>query len=77
MFLSETRLPANVLIDAINLGNILLHKSGKSKILPYFKDQSMPIIWYTYTIPIASTIFNHKHVLHDLNIYDFKSKPPD
>jgi hypothetical protein len=44
---------------------------------PYFKDQPVPIISYAYTIPIASNKFNYKHVLHDLNIGDFKSKPPD
>ena len=60
----------------INLGNILHHKSVKSKIPPYFKDQSVPIISYAYTIPIATKIFNCKHVLHDLNIDDVKSKPP-
>jgi hypothetical protein len=36
-------------------------------------DQSVPIISYAYTIPIASKMFNYKHVLHDLNIDDFKS----
>ena len=68
---------ANNDLDDINLGNILRHKSVKSKIPTYFKDQSEPIISYVYTIPRASTIFNYKHVLHDLNIDDFKSKPPD
>ena len=37
----------------------------------------MIIISYAYAIPIPSTIFNFKHVLHDLNIDDFKYKPPD
>ena len=67
---------ANKGLDGINLGNILHHKSVKSKIPPYFKDQSLPIISYVYTIPIVSKIVNYKHVLHDLNIDDFKSKPP-
>ena len=61
----------------INLGNILHHKSVKCKIPPYFKDQSVPIISYVYTRPIASKYFDYKHVLHDLNIDDFKSMPPD
>ena len=68
---------ANKGLDAINLGNILHHKSVKSKVPPYFKDQSVPIISYTYTSPIAPKIFNHKRVLQDLNIDDFKAKPPD
>ena len=63
--------------DGINLGNILHHKSVESKIPPYLKDQSVPIISYVYTRPIASKCFNYKHVLHNLNIDDFKSKPPD
>ena len=58
-------------------GNILHHKSVNSKMPPYFKDQSVPIISYDYTIPIATKIFNYKHVLHDLNIDDFNSKPLD
>ena len=37
----------------------------KSKIPPYFKDQSVPIISYVYTRPIASKKKNYKHVLHD------------
>ena len=59
---------------AINPGNILRHKSAKSKIPTYFKDQSAPIISYAYTTPIPTKIFNYK-VLQDLNIDDFKSKP--
>jgi hypothetical protein len=48
---------ANNGLDGINLGNILHHKSVKSKIPPYFKDQSEPIISYVYTRPIASIFF--------------------
>ena len=44
---------------------------------PYFKDQTVPLICYTYTKPIATKIFNHKRVLCDLSTDDFKSKPPD
>ena len=68
---------ANKGLDGINLGNILHHKSVKSKIPPYFKDQSVPIISYVYTRPIASKMFNYKHVLRDINIDDFKYKTPD
>ena len=63
--------------DGINLGNILDHKSVKSKMPPYLKDQSVPIISYDYTRPIASKCFNYKHVLHNLNIDNFKYKPPE
>ena len=68
---------ANKGLDAINLANILHHKSVKSKIPPYFKDTSVPIISYTYTTPIAPKIFNHKHVLQNLTSDDLKAKPPD
>ena len=68
---------ANKGIDSINLGNILHHKSVKSKIPPYLKDQSVPIVSYVYTRPIASKKFNYKDVLRDLNIDGFISKPPD
>jgi hypothetical protein len=43
----------------------------------YFKDQSVTIISYAYTRPIASKSFNYRQVLRDLNIDDFKSKSPD
>jgi hypothetical protein len=54
---------ANKGLDGINLGNILHHKSVKSKIPPYFKDQSVPIISYVYTRTIASNIFNYSCVI--------------
>ena len=44
---------------------------------PYFKDQSISIFSYAYSIPIETKLFNYKHGLHDLNIDDFKSKTPD
>ena len=68
---------ANKGLDAINLSNILHSKNVRSKVPPYFKDQTVPLISYTYTKPIATKIFNHKRVLRDLSIEDFKSKPPD
>ena len=46
---------ANKDLDAINLSNMLYEKSVKSKIPPYFTDQSVPIISYTYTTPRFST----------------------
>ena len=53
---------ANKGLDDITLGNILHHKSVKSKIPPDFKDRSVPIISYAYTRPIVSTFFNYKRV---------------
>ena len=37
----------------------------------------MPIISYVYTRSIASTCFNYKHVLHNLNIDGCTFMPPD
>jgi len=68
---------ANQGIDVIHFRSILHHKSVKSKMPPYVKDQPVSIILYTYTTYIATKIFNYKKVLHDLNIDDFKSKRPD
>ena len=59
-----------------DLGSIH-HKSIKSKIPLYFKDQSVPINSYTYTTPMPTKIFSHKKVLQDLSIGDFKTKPLD
>ena len=47
---------ANKDLDGINLGKILHRKSVKSKIPPYFKDQSVPIISYAYTITLNKLI---------------------
>lgn len=60
-------------LDAINLENILHQNSVKAKI-PYFKYQSVPIIWCTYITPTVTKIINYKHMLQDLNIHDFQSK---
>jgi hypothetical protein len=56
---------ANKGIDAINLSNILHHKKVMDTIPNYFSNQSIPIVSYTYTKPIASRIFNYKKVLQD------------
>ena len=46
---SFLKLPfANKGFDGINLDNLSHHKSVKSKIPPYFKDQPVPIIARTY-----------------------------
>ena len=64
-------------IDAINISNILHHKRVKSNIPSYFKDQTSPIVSYSYTNHVASKNFNHKKVLQNLNIDDLKAKPPE
>ena len=35
------------------------------------------MISYSYTTPIATKIYDYKNLSQDLNIDDFKSKPPD
>jgi hypothetical protein len=65
---------ANKGLDGINLDNILHHKFVKFKIPPYSKDQSVLIISYLYTRPIASKKINYKHVLRDLKFQVFINK---
>ena len=48
---------ANKGLDAINVDNIRHHKSNKSKIPPYFKDQSVPIASYTDTVRTYSVVY--------------------
>ena len=67
---------ANKGFDAINLGNILHHKSVKTMVPSYFKDHFVPIISYSYTSSIAPNIY-YKCVLQDFSIDDLKAKPPD
>ena len=50
---------ANKGIDAINVSNIL-HNKVTSTIPPYFKNQSVPVLSYTYINTIASKILNYK-----------------
>lgn len=68
---------AHTCFDTISLFNILHHKTVKSTIPLYFKDQSVPILSCNYTTPIAAILFNYKNGKQDLNIDDFKCMPPD
>jgi len=65
VYFSYIRLPTDVLMPFI-LGNILM-----------LNEQTVPIFSHVYTTPIATNIFNFKHVLQDLNIDDFKSNHHD
>ena len=67
---------ANKGLDAINLPNVFHQKSIQENIPPYFKQQSSPIISYTYTSTISSRIFNHRKTLQQLNIDDLRTTPP-
>ena len=60
--------------DVINLGNILHHKSVKSKI-PILKISLYNLV-HIYTTHIATKILNYKNVLQDLNTDNFKDKSP-
>ena len=59
---------ANKGLDAINLSNILHQNSVK---------RSVSTNHFIYLYPIATKIFNYKHVLKSLSIDDYKSKPSD
>ena len=54
-------------LDAVNISNILNHKKVTSTIPAYFKNQSPPVISYSYSSPIAPKLFNYKNVLQGLN----------
>jgi hypothetical protein len=64
---------ANKGIDAINISNILNRKEVVKEIPPYFKNQYVPIVSYSYTNSIGRKIFNNKEELQDINIEDPKS----
>ena len=57
----------------IILSNILNHKSVCSTILSYFKNTKPPCISYLCTRSIASTNFNYKATLRDIDVNRFMS----
>ena len=65
---------ANKGIDAINISNILNRKVVK-EIPPYFKNQSVPIVSYSYTNSIGRKICNYKEALQDINIEEYLKNP--
>jgi hypothetical protein len=73
---------ANKGIDAINISNILNRKEVVKEIPPYFKNQSVPIVSYSYTNSIAKgrhvTYNTRQSVLRRKRIYAsfVKSKIP-
>ena len=66
---------ANKGIDAINISNILSRKEVVKEIPPYFKNQSVPIVSYSYTNSIGRKIFNYKEALQDINIEKYLKNP--
>ena len=59
---------ANKGIDAINISNILNRKEVVKEISPYFKNQSVPIVSYSYTKSIGRKMFNYTEALQNINI---------
>jgi hypothetical protein len=66
---------ANKGIDAINISNILNRKEVVKEIPPYFKNQSVPIVSYSYTNSNGRKIFNYKEALQDINIEEYLKIP--
>jgi hypothetical protein len=59
---------ALVYIPSFSLfSNILNRKEVVKEIPPYFKNQSVPIVSYSYTNSIDRKIFNYKEALQDIN----------
>jgi hypothetical protein len=50
------------------MSNILNRKEVVKEIPPYFKNQSVPIVSYSYTKSIGRKIVNYKEALQDINI---------
>ena len=53
-------------LDAVHISNIPNHKKVTSTIPADFRNQSPPIISYSYSSPIAPKIFSYKNVLQGL-----------
>ena len=66
---------ANKGIDAINISNILNRKEVVKEIPPYFKNQSVSIVSYSYTNSIGRKIFNYKEALQDIKIEEYIKNP--
>ena len=49
--------------------------SPSPEIPPYFKNQSVPIVSYSYTNSIGLQIFNYKEALQDINIEEYLKNP--
>jgi hypothetical protein len=61
--------------DKRNISNILNRKEVVKEIPPYFKNQSVPIVSYSYTNSIGRNIFNYKEALQDINIEEYLKNP--
>ncbi|KAK3091612.1 hypothetical protein FSP39_021192 [Pinctada imbricata] len=59
---------ANKGIDKLNLGQILNHKTVTEKTPPYFKRKEDPCISFSYTLTVASKIYNYKRFLQCIDL---------
>ena len=58
-----------------NISNILNRKVVVKEIPPYFKNQSVPIVSYSYTNCIGRKMFNYKEALQDINMEEYLNNP--
>ena len=66
---------ANKGIDALNFSNMLNKKSVQNKIPPYFQYKEKPCISYSYTRSVATTIFNYKARLQQIDFHALSQNP--
>jgi hypothetical protein len=62
-----------IVLTQFNISNILNRKEVVKEIPPYFKNQSVPIVSYSYSI--GRKIFNYKEALQDINIEEYLKNP--
>jgi hypothetical protein len=55
-------------VVSINISNIHNRKEVEKEITPYLKNQSVPLVSYSYTNSIDRKIFNYKEALQDINL---------
>ena len=65
----------NILFCSHNISYCSLRKEVVKEIPPYFKNQSVPIVSYSYTNSIGRNIFNYKEALQDINIEEYLKNP--
>jgi hypothetical protein len=58
-------------IDAINISNVLNRNEVVKEIPPYFKNQSVSIVSYSYTNSIDRKMINYKEALQNINIEEY------
>ena len=59
----------------VNVKDKVLALNHIKEIPPYFKNQSVPIVSYSYTNIIGRKMFNYKEALQDINIEEYLKNP--